>query len=245
MALNDSIQFSRCFFIQQDPDWQGVHDTVEENLFVLVINGEMSAELNGEVYVLQAGQGILIPKGTKRHLFSSGKQAFHSWRFRFKSKKQFKVQQIYQALALVPYFTLLSQEEYNKVQHTLATAIIQKIETFPQKPQQGSLGLSVQQTEATEMLLRKSLAFNIKPRDMANEVHLSMDHFTRLFKITYGCPPKQYLMKQRMKLAEELLLESTMSVKEVAAKLQERDLGTFCRTFKKVTGLTPTQFRNL
>lgn len=80
---------------------------------------------------------------------------------------------------------------------------------------------------------------------MAGAAGLSADYFTRLFKTTYGVPPRKYLLQQRMELAGEILRDSALSVKEVCAEIGEPDVGTFCRLFKQVTGHTPSQWRNL
>ena len=52
-----------------------------------------------------------------------------------------------------------------------------------------------------------------------------------------------FLTKQRMKLAQRLLGDLTLSVSEIAAMAGFNDANYFSRRFKKVTGVTPSEWR--
>ena len=52
----------------------------------------------------------------------------------------------------------------------------------------------------------------------------------------------QFLIDKKMMRAEEMLSDTTLSVKQIAAKLNY-DYYYFMRLFKKRTGMSPTKFR--
>jgi transcriptional regulator GlxA family with amidase domain len=81
-------------------------------------------------------------------------------------------------------------------------------------------------------------------QELAKRVRLSPWHFIRLFKAETSVTPKQYIRYFRMKQAEELLGQSFLSVKEVAANLGFEDRSHFSRDFKKINGHAPTVFRD-
>jgi AraC-like DNA-binding protein len=92
-------------------------------------------------------------------------------------------------------------------------------------------------------IMREGLHRNLPMQDLASEVHLSRWHFIRLFKAETSFSPKQYVLNLKMKQAEQLLNESFLSVKEIAASLGFEDRSQFSREFKKICGCAPTAFR--
>ena len=81
--------------------------------------------------------------------------------------------------------------------------------------------------------------------DLASEACLSPFHFSRLFHEATGRPPHRYLIERRIEAARTMLREGGSSLAEVALDAGFGSQANFTRTFRKVTGLTPRQFRNL
>ena len=68
-------------------------------------------------------------------------------------------------------------------------------------------------------------------------------HFVRAFKAAYGQSPGQYLSRRRIERAEDLLRTADLSVTEICTLVGFASLGTFSASFKKQTGLSPTEYR--
>lgn len=92
-------------------------------------------------------------------------------------------------------------------------------------------------------IIQGELHRNLRVLELARRVHLSPWHFIRLFKAETSYSPKQYVRQVKMKQAEELLSESFLSVKEIAANLGFEDRSQFSRYFKRFCGCAPTEFR--
>lgn len=73
---------------------------------------------------------------------------------------------------------------------------------------------------------------------------MSRSHFSRTFRQQHGITFQEYIVKQRMERAGELLKNTGRSVTEVAMAVGYTDLSNFTRTFKKYIGVGPTYFRN-
>jgi AraC-like DNA-binding protein len=92
-------------------------------------------------------------------------------------------------------------------------------------------------------IIQDGFQHNPRVRELAHQVHLSRWHFIRLFKAETSLSPKQYVRNLRMQEAEELLSQSFLSVKEIAASLGFEDRSQFSRDFKKFRGSAPSKFR--
>jgi AraC family transcriptional regulator len=82
--------------------------------------------------------------------------------------------------------------------------------------------------------------------DIAGAVHLSPFHLARLFKRSIGVSPHQYLIQLRVNSARWLLSAGSgeRSLAEVASAVGFADQSHLTRHFKRMTGLTPGQFRS-
>jgi len=73
----------------------------------------------------------------------------------------------------------------------------------------------------------------------AREFDISSAYACRLFRRFDTISPYQYLLRQRMNLAADLLTHDRLLVKQVAAHLGFADQYQFSRTFKRVSGISP------
>jgi AraC-like DNA-binding protein len=80
-------------------------------------------------------------------------------------------------------------------------------------------------------------------RRLARVSGVSEAHFARSFKEAFGVPPHRYLLTRRIERATALLRETDRAITEIAFETGWSSLGTFGRTFRDVTGLTPGDFR--
>jgi AraC-like DNA-binding protein len=68
-------------------------------------------------------------------------------------------------------------------------------------------------------------------------------HFARSFKEAFGVPPHRYLLTRRIERATALLRDTDLSITQIAFETGWNSLGTFARTFKDVTGESPSELR--
>ena len=73
---------------------------------------------------------------------------------------------------------------------------------------------------------------DIRVHDMASLAGLSVNHFIRTFKRQFGMTPMDYILKQRMTRAKQLLF-STDKIKLIAEQVGYKDEHYFSRVFKK------------
>jgi transcriptional regulator GlxA family with amidase domain len=72
---------------------------------------------------------------------------------------------------------------------------------------------------------------------------VSEAHFARSFKQAFGVPPHRYLLTRRIERAAALLRDTELPITEIAFQTGWESLGTFGRTFRDITGETPSAVR--
>jgi transcriptional regulator GlxA family with amidase domain len=78
---------------------------------------------------------------------------------------------------------------------------------------------------------------------LADVSGVSEAHFARSFKDAFGAPPHRYLLTRRIERAKALLRDSDVAIIDIAFQTGWQSLGTFGRTFRDITGESPTELR--
>jgi AraC family transcriptional regulator len=93
--------------------------------------------------------------------------------------------------------------------------------------------------------IHRNYSQDLALRDIAAAAHLSPFHLARLFKQTLGVSPHQHVIQVRVNSARSLLAASTgrRSLAEIASAVGFADQSHLTRHFKRITGVTPRQFR--
>lgn len=80
-------------------------------------------------------------------------------------------------------------------------------------------------------------------RRLAQVSCVSEAHFARSFKDAFGIPPHRYLLTRRIERASALLRDTDLPILDIALQTGWNSLGTFGRTFRDVTGESPSELR--
>jgi transcriptional regulator GlxA family with amidase domain len=72
---------------------------------------------------------------------------------------------------------------------------------------------------------------------------VSAAHFARSFKQAFGVPPHRYLLTRRIERATALLRDTDLPITDIAFQTGWESLGTFGRTFRDITGESPSANR--
>jgi AraC-like DNA-binding protein len=104
-------------------------------------------------------------------------------------------------------------------------------------------GLVAWQKKRAVELLRENLHGHIGLSEIARECGLSVSHFARSFKISFGSSTHQWLIQQRIEQAKELMKQTGMSLMEVALRSGFSDQAAFTHTFQRLVGVSPGRWR--
>jgi AraC-like DNA-binding protein len=80
---------------------------------------------------------------------------------------------------------------------------------------------------------------------LAEKLNYDYTYMANVFSDTFGTTIEQYIISQKIERVKELLLFDDLNLTEISYKLNYCNVAHLSQQFKKVTGLTPTIFRQM
>ncbi len=104
-------------------------------------------------------------------------------------------------------------------------------------------GLSEASLRAALDYIGDNLTQNLTLAKIAHEAHISPYHFSRMFKLSTGLSPHQYVIQQRIERAKALLANTDLSISVVAQEVGFASPSHFTQQFRRLVGVSPRSFR--
>jgi AraC-like DNA-binding protein len=99
--------------------------------------------------------------------------------------------------------------------------------------------------ETVRAFLEANRNRDLDMNEVARAAALSPYYLTRIFKARYGVPPYRYLIRLRIADASALLRDSSLSVTQICHRSGFNSLSHFITTFRRHTGMSPSQYRRM
>ena len=97
--------------------------------------------------------------------------------------------------------------------------------------------------ERTLKYISENFTEKLSREDMAKNVCLNADYLSRIFRKEAGMSISDYIIKLRMDMAKDLLLNTNLSVTQVSEECGYFNFSYFAKIFKKSFGLSPIEYR--
>ena len=91
--------------------------------------------------------------------------------------------------------------------------------------------------------IQENYSDELNNETVAAAVSLSTSYATRLFKLVTGKTIHNYIIDYRMAVVKEQLVSTSKSVQEICFSAGFSDYPHFLKSFKRLTGKTPTEYR--
>lgn len=125
----------------------------------------------------------------------------------------------------------------------LGAHLIQRYGVLQKAAQHLQGGLAPWQKRRASEILHENLHGRIRLTDVARECGLSTSHFARSFKTSFGVSTHQWLIQHRIEHAKQLMMQTTLSLLEIAVQSGFNDQPAFTRTFQQFVGISPGRWR--
>ncbi|MFC5531417.1 AraC family transcriptional regulator [Cohnella yongneupensis] len=124
-------------------------------------------------------------------------------------------------------------------------AFLAQLKRFGQISGQQSLSKGHERLTPIYMLIEETYGDSgLGLAQMAEALGVSSQYLNTLFRQSWGMSPYQYLVQFRIQKSKELLVaDRHRTVKAIAGDVGFQDDSHFVHTFRKLTGMTPVQFR--
>jgi transcriptional regulator GlxA family with amidase domain len=104
-------------------------------------------------------------------------------------------------------------------------------------------GLAPWQARRVAAYIESNIGAKIGVLELATTAQLSIGHFSRAFKASFGTSPLAYVMRQRILRAQAIMAHSAAPLARIALECGMCDQAHFSRTFRRFTGVSPNMWR--
>lgn len=91
--------------------------------------------------------------------------------------------------------------------------------------------------------IEDELTEGVSLSQLAGVAGLSVPHFCRAFKQSFGCPPYEFIIRRRIERAKQYLRSSDMTITDIALSCGFSSSSHFSNTFRREEAATPLEYR--
>lgn len=252
-------------FQNLDHSWQLRNNVCPENVMYLVTEGAATLRIRRTEVTLSPGTFFYMGHGVRHHgSIADGFDGFTVYWMHFvlsRSSAHGEAADILRlepdfvhlerANSLLPLFEELHDEWISALPYritrirSLMSLIFSSV--FRARSAGGNRTAQLRPEQRSEItrFVNANVGRLIKAGDLANALDLSPEYFTRVFRNTYGAPPKQWLVRDRIRRIAAVIATSDRRIGDIAADFGYRNLHLLSRQFRDVTGLSPRQYRRM
>lgn len=230
-----------------------------EYILLYCTSGSGTVNVGETTFLLKPNYFVIIPKNMPHHYKSSLDDPWTIYWLHFTGENADYLYLKYAELGLEPFFIayaagrievfdqIFSLLENSFEERNLEIVNIKYLELIsnflyaheldPLTPGRDKITNSIQ-------LMKKNPKNQYSVQDLAAQQHLSVTHYSKLFRAKTGTSPNQYFIQLKVQTACQYLYFTDKSIKEICRELGFDDPFYFSRLFKKLMGVSPMNYRN-
>jgi RpiB/LacA/LacB family sugar-phosphate isomerase len=112
-------------------------------------------------------------------------------------------------------------------------------------PAEQALGIPPRRLARIVEHIRKNLDTPLAVGTLSRMAQMSQSHFSKMFKLSTGLAPHQFVLQERINRAKELLRQDDAKIVGVALEVGFENQAHFTTVFGNLVGMTPRQFQRL
>ncbi len=228
-------------------------------LLHFIIKGKGRFSFQNHTYTLSANQVFLIPPNVTTYYIADSKDPWEYIWIGFDGQDAQSILQNCGFLGSNPFVDFTPSEDFmallNNIVDNMMNQSVNDYELLgnlflifghlTRNRLKSSLSLENDYLITATNYIKRNYQKDIRVQDIADYVGINRSHLYRLFMETFSLSPKKYIFDYRFHTAAELLVNTDMTVSTIALSCGFNDVSTFCYQFKKYTGFTPKQYREI
>jgi len=252
-------------FIAPSPMWKHSHRTLHDFELFVQTQGTLYITMDEEQFVLNVGDFLLMPPGAVQYGYLESDCSFYWLHFTVKEGYQ----KVKSGLAYEAGFLTIPNRGILRSQDKLIVMLKQlqdSVRSYREQMLNNFLTTSIlcelynqlyfvhnhtdkkhkQQQLYNDIAdyIKWNIQGSLKVNELAEHFGYNAKYLSSVFSKIGGLSIKQYMLQEKMNAAKSLLTDTNKSIKEISQQLGYSDSHQFMHSFKKITGLTPTVYRN-
>lgn len=239
-------------------EWTGTSSDETYARLYFIIGGEAEIWHHGEKFVLTPGRLYLVPPHScMRHRCQQSfevawihfnislygyRDLFEARSFSFSHIQENSDKLETDMLELISLLDRQDMFSQLKSKSLLFNLVANFFQFQPERERQEDQAKITRLTPALNFI-DKHLGEQIKLAELAKLAAYEQTYFSSLFKQVFGISPIKYIQNKRIEKAQSLLRTSNLKLSAIADELGFIDAFHFSKTFKKLTGENPSEFR--
>ena len=257
-------------FVAPDASWTHLTRVLQDYELFVVTDGILYIGTDKKEYVVNPGEYLLMPPNRFQHGTKTSFCNFYWMHFGYNNEQNnHELLSAVEALTYVPGFLLIpvqgkltspdriiilmkqlqdSDRRYREItlNRYLCSAVLAEVALQSQiYPTYGNKIIKEQFYRDICDYVSWHITDNLKVSQVANYFGYNEKYLTTFFKQRAGISLKQYILQVKMDRAKADLSETTEPVSQIAFRLGFTDAHNFSNAFHKVTGLSPSEYRDI
>ena len=228
------------------------------NLFTIeyVVSGIGHLYINNKEYTCKTGDAYILLPNTKQEYYADKNNPFKKYWVNFRSKqfekyiKDFNLENnvLYKNLDISnemnSIFELEKITSENKVISNKAMSILFSIlMKMKQYNELGSHNFIEDEIIIAKSIIDEDDTYDLSIDEICKRSFISKQTLFNKFKKAYNITPHQYILRKKIIVSCDMLLNQNLSIAEIAETLKFTDEYAFSHAFKKQLGITPSKYR--
>ena len=251
-SSRDLLKIQMCGITYPDKNYEISRDQSKVACIEYIEQGTGVLQIDGQIFYPEQGDTYFLQVGTKHHYFSDHE---NPWQKVFITVSGVLLDSLIEGYGLkkIYYFKGLDTgEEMRRIidlakenQEDRTEEIICILNRIFLKMRESVRGIDYTSNLAEKMkeYLRNNAASKFKIEALCKYISRSESQCIKIFKEAYGITPYAYFLNKKIKLAQDMLSNTNLSVKQIANHLNFTDEYYFSNIFKQKTGVSPSRYR--
>ncbi|OPJ57731.1 AraC family transcriptional regulator [Clostridium oryzae] len=249
-------------------EWRHFTRYMEDYELIVVTEGTVYIQEGNEQFALEKGEFKIFAPGSRQSGYKNSSCAFYWMHFEdinpvrkvdienqfdeFPENKIYvptsgKIKNLEKIIIMMKHLQDCIRSYHNKMQNDyMSCTILCEISSqFMVKQNQENSDLKKKQLfNDIQDYVKWNRNSDIKVSEIAEHFGYNKRYLSYVFSTIAGVPLKQYILQEKIDLAKYILCDTNDTISEVAYQIGFNDSHNFMKIFKKIVGMTPTQYRN-
>lgn len=249
-------------------EWRHFTRYMEDYELIVVTEGTAYIQVDQQLFEIGRGEFVILPPAAKQAGYKNSSCSFYWLHFTCENRAKViledkypqeleenkicipqygKAENLEKIIVVMKHLQDCVRSYHNQLQNDyICTTILCELwsQFLAKKHQENSASKKKQLFNDIQDYIKWNRSVDIKVSELAEHFGYNKRYMSYFFKTIAGVSLKQYIMQEKIELAKFLLCDTNDNISDIAYQLGFNDNHNFMKVFKKLVGLTPTEYRN-